>query len=417
MPERQAERLQGRGRKARSSAFAELHREYAAGVYNLALRLVGNRDDARDITQEVLLKAYQRLDGPRELQRSWFYKVTVNACYDHLRRVKARPQAADEPPELAAVVDRYEQADLLRQVNWTLRQLPPQQRAALLLREVHGLQYEEMADALGMQPESIGVTLTRARNTFKRHFAAVSGLGEAAAATASAGKRRVATALNGVAAFGFALPGFTLPQAPLPASLEASSLLAAATGVGVTGGGGAAIGVLAKIAAAMTTKAAVVGAGATLVTGGIGGVYAVEHAHKSAAPEPAPAAVQKSSKPAAAGQGAAAALPQPKAAGVKDKPAAGGKPAVKDKPAARASAGPTHTPSPTAVPLPSETPTPSETAVAEVPQPKPSATTIGETPSSPTPTPTPPPPETPSPTPTTIGETSPVPDPSPSEAQ
>ena len=161
---------------AQHAAFADLHREHALGVYNLAVRLVGDREDARDISQDVLLKAFERLGKPGELhQRAWLYRVTVNACYDHLRTLRRRPQAGDERSELASPVDGFEQSELVRDVEATLRRLPPAQRAALLLREVHGLPTGEVAFALGTTPDSAAVTLSRARKTFRRHFLALQG--------------------------------------------------------------------------------------------------------------------------------------------------------------------------------------------------------------------------------------------------
>jgi len=63
---------------ARRQAFAALHQEHASGIYNLARRFLGNREDAQDISQDVLLKAYKRLGKPGELnQRAWLYKVRV----------------------------------------------------------------------------------------------------------------------------------------------------------------------------------------------------------------------------------------------------------------------------------------------------------------------------------------------------
>jgi len=413
MPQREAARpLFDDDARARNAAFAELHREHAVGVFNLALRLVGDRDDARDISQEVLLKAYQRLGKPGELQqRAWLYRVTVNACYDHLRRAKCRPRAAADPPELASTIDGYEQADLLRNVDWTLRQLPPTQRAALLLREVHGLRTDEVAYALGVQPDSAAVTLTRARTTFRRHFTAVSGIGaEQVSATTRARKRRkgITSALSGsgAAAFGFILPGLQLPQAPLPVGLEASSLMVAATaGVGMSigsGGGGAALGVMAKIAAALSTKAAAIGAGATIVTGSIGGVYAVEKASQGPPPAHAPAATQPQTHKASPA-GAGATTPS-----VASRPS-GSQGAATPAPQPSGSAEPSGVPSPTTVPLPSESAAPSSTPVAEVPSASPTPITVGETSASPEPSPTASPSPTPDPT-----STSPEPQPSPS---
>lgn len=268
------------GGRSRDEAFAELHRDHAAGVYNLALRMVGEREDARDISQDVLLKAYARLNEPRELdQRAWLYRVTLNACYDHLRARKRRPQVPLEPGlEPAAAIDLYEQSEMRRHLQAALVRVSPVQRAALLLREMYGLRTDEIAVALGMRSTSAEVTLTRARKSFRRHFMEVSGSGAEAVAPERAEPGRPAAGASpraGGLAVGLGLGVLALPSLPLPAGLEASSILATVGG-GVGLGGGALAGTLAKIAAALSTKAAVVAIGATVVAGGIGGVYSME---------------------------------------------------------------------------------------------------------------------------------------------
>ncbi len=269
------------GERSRDEAFAELHRDHAAGVYNLALRMVGEREDARDISQDVLLKAYARLNEPRELdQRAWLYRVTVNACYDHLRARKRRPQVSLEPGlEPAATIDLYEQSEMRRHLQAALVRVSPVQRAALLLREMYGLRTDEIASALGMRSTSAEVTLSRARKSFRRHFVEVSGASAEAVAperTRPARPAAEAAPRAGGLAVGLGLGALALPSLPLPAGLEASSILAAGGGAGAGLGGGALAGTLAKIAAALSTKAAVVAIGATVVAGGIGGVYSMD---------------------------------------------------------------------------------------------------------------------------------------------
>ncbi len=378
-----------REKRARNAAFTRMYREHAADVYNLALRMVGSRDDACDITQEVLLKAYQRADGPRELERAWFYKVTVNACYDHLRRVKVRPQAADDPPELASTTDHYRQAELVHEVDQTLRQMPPTQRAALLLREVHGLETREVAEALGVQPDSAAVTLTRARTSFRRHFAAVAGI--AGETGAVAGRRKTVFGGSSAAAFGVLLPHLKLPRAPLPSSLDVSNLLATwSGGAGVrlaAASSEPAVGAVSRIAELFCNKAAAIGAGVTLATGTIGGTVAVEKAIHHATPDgKRPVATQTQN---AGGEGSGAAVasrPKPSA-----RPSHTSKASASPSPSASASS-PAASPSASAVAeAPTPTPSASSTQVAEepTPSPSPSATTIGESPESPSPSPSP----------------------------
>jgi hypothetical protein len=72
-------------RRGAPAAFAGLHARYAVGIYNLALRVVRHGPDAEDITQDVLIRAFERLPRDREvLLRPWLYRLTLNRCYDHL---------------------------------------------------------------------------------------------------------------------------------------------------------------------------------------------------------------------------------------------------------------------------------------------------------------------------------------------
>ena len=303
--------------KARQAAFADLHKEHAVGVYNLALRLTGNREDARDISQEVLLKAYEQLGHEGDLnQRAWLYRVTVNACYDHHRRMKRRPAiCGDLEWDPASPVDGYEQSELSERLGSALHQLPPVQRTALILREVHGLPTEEVAQILGVQADSAAVTLSRARNSFRRHFLELTGeQGE----KSKRRERQLAGAgsVGAAALVGLHVPSLSLPMVPLPAGLDIGSLVATATtaaagtaaGLASTGSG-AASGVLAKIAALATAKAATVAAGATLAAGSIG-VYATVERQHTPAPSPSTqtslAAPQTSAQTGASAPGPAA---------------------------------------------------------------------------------------------------------------
>ena len=231
----------------------------------------------------------QRLGQRGELnQRAWLYRVTLNACYDHLRARKRKPSVPLEPGfelDIPSTIDRCEQAELRRQLEEAFRRVPPAQRAALLLREIHGLHVHEVAFALGVKPASAEVTLVRARSSFRRHFAEISEPGVRWVAKGASDKRRAAKAAPRVGSHALVvgLPALALLKAaPLPACLDASSVLAAGSSAGI--GGGVVAGAVAKIAAALTTKAAVVAIGATVVAGSAGGLYTVERASLVDAP-------------------------------------------------------------------------------------------------------------------------------------
>ena len=174
---REDARLVAALRVGEDGAFSLLVADYQTAVYNLAWRLVRDREDARDISQEVFLKALQqipRTNGELRLW-AWLYRVTVNACWDHSRAGRRRPVLADKPWEEVdhPVGDGEGQAELSRVFLASLAQLPVRQQAALLLKDVHGLRHSDIAAVLGISRGSSEVLLFRARRSFRVAFTAM----------------------------------------------------------------------------------------------------------------------------------------------------------------------------------------------------------------------------------------------------
>ena len=149
-------------------AFELLMRQYERLVLVTALRLLGNLEDAQDVSQEVFLKLYRNL-ARVEAERSfsgWLYRVTVNACHD-LRRRKPLAAPVDEAAEIAtgdadpqaAAVE----AERRRVVEMSLRMLSEKERAALVLRDMEGLSTEEVARALGSTEATVRSHISKAR--------------------------------------------------------------------------------------------------------------------------------------------------------------------------------------------------------------------------------------------------------------
>jgi RNA polymerase sigma-70 factor, ECF subfamily len=186
-------------RSGKRQAFEEFVALYQTSVFNLALRILQQREDARDVAQEVFLKAYRTLPSQRgELRlRPWVYRVTVNACYDHLRACRRRPLAGEADVELSEEpVDQVEQAELARLFRDSLRTLPPRQQIALLLKDVHGLPHCEIAESLGISRGSAEVLLFRARHSFRRSFTSLTAEPDRAVACTFA-ERAAAEAVGG----------------------------------------------------------------------------------------------------------------------------------------------------------------------------------------------------------------------------
>lgn len=158
------------------AAYEELVRRYQGRVYAVAYRMTGNREDALDVTQEALIKAYSRIEAwqPTGGFLSWLLRLTSNQAIDHLRRRKRRRQepldeafvpategAAVEPstPDVAQSV-RAREID--ERVRAALPVLSPAQRTVFVLRHYEGLQLAEIAEQMNCTVGSVKVHLFRA---------------------------------------------------------------------------------------------------------------------------------------------------------------------------------------------------------------------------------------------------------------
>ena len=159
------------------AAFNTLVLRHQDAAYSLAFRFLRSRESAEDVTQEAFLRAFNRLDTFRgERFRSWLLRIVANAARDELRRRKRRPQrsldeARDDPdmPSIDPIEPRpgpaavAEQADLRRVLDAALARLPEEWRLVVLLSDVHGLAYEEVAAAAGVPLGTVKSRLSRAR--------------------------------------------------------------------------------------------------------------------------------------------------------------------------------------------------------------------------------------------------------------
>jgi RNA polymerase sigma-70 factor (ECF subfamily) len=151
------------------AAFARLVEHYQSACYGLAWRLIGNPDLAADATQDAFVHAYDAIGRFRGgVFRSWLLRITANASYDILRRNQRRPTSAlpdadegeAELPDPAAPNPVVEagRAELYRHLDEALRRLPEDQRAAVVLCDVYGMDYAEVAD---MTSSALGTVKSR----------------------------------------------------------------------------------------------------------------------------------------------------------------------------------------------------------------------------------------------------------------
>lgn len=157
--------------------FEKLVTAYEKNVYNIALKMVGDPDDAADMTQETFIKAYRALSGFRGDSKfsSWLYRIASNVCLDFLRSRSRHPQvslstvdeddrATFELPDMRQNPEEQLMKKLgMEAVRRGLEQLPEQQRQILVLRELGGLSYAELAQTLGLEEGTVKSRIFRAR--------------------------------------------------------------------------------------------------------------------------------------------------------------------------------------------------------------------------------------------------------------
>jgi RNA polymerase sigma-70 factor, ECF subfamily len=168
------------------SAFARLVSLHEGMVFNLSLRLLGDREEARDLAQDVFLQVFRTLDRfrGRSSLKTWIYRITVNLCRNRSRwwRRRRRSQwcriedlSRAEESQLSTAraeggtpFDHVERQDRARHVQRALLDVSFEHRSVLILREVEGLSCEEIASALGIAPGTVKSRLARGREALRR---------------------------------------------------------------------------------------------------------------------------------------------------------------------------------------------------------------------------------------------------------
>ncbi len=159
-------------------AFNQIILHYQSLAYNVAYRVVGDGELASDATQDAFVKAYQRVNQYRGGSfKAWLLRIVTNTCYDALRARQRRPtvslendddeEDSDYNPWLIDMGERPDARVLRQELAGVLRdaieQLPPDQRTTLVLADLEGLDYQEIADATGAALGTVKSRLSRAR--------------------------------------------------------------------------------------------------------------------------------------------------------------------------------------------------------------------------------------------------------------
>jgi RNA polymerase sigma factor (sigma-70 family) len=164
---RSDEQLVALFRAGHDEAFRAIHDRYRQRLFAYARQMLPARQDAEDALQDVFVRAYSglRASHGQIVLRAWLYRIAHNRCIDELRR------PAPPPPEVLELVRApaddpiaaADQRESLRRLVIDVRRLPEQQRSALLMRELSGMAYADMADALGVSVPAVKSLLVRAR--------------------------------------------------------------------------------------------------------------------------------------------------------------------------------------------------------------------------------------------------------------
>jgi len=155
------EELVARSQGGDLDSFNQLVLRWERPIYALAYRVIGREEDARDVAQETFLRAFRALKGFKGQAKfsSWLYRITLNLCRDWIRRERRTPvvqapegvdviELAGESTPSESIEDLVSRHELGRAVGKAMSQLPEEQRTAIILKEYHGLTFQEIADLL-----------------------------------------------------------------------------------------------------------------------------------------------------------------------------------------------------------------------------------------------------------------------------
>ncbi len=172
-------RFDATGDAALMPAWDELVREHADRVYRLAYRLSGNQHDAEDLTQETFIRVFRSLSSYKAgTFEGWLHRITTNLFLDMVRRRnKIRMEALPEDYERVPGTDPnpeeiYNDANLDPDLQRALDALAPEFRAAVVLCDIEGLSYEEIATTLGVKLGTVRSRIHRGRQAIRGHLAA-----------------------------------------------------------------------------------------------------------------------------------------------------------------------------------------------------------------------------------------------------
>jgi len=178
------EELVARATAGDLESFNQLVSRWERPIYALAYRTLGREEDARDVVQEAFLRAYRGLKGFKGQAKfsSWLYRITLNLCRDWIRKERRAPivqvPEGTDPVDLAdaqaspteSVEELVARREMSRAVSKAMAELPEEQRTAILLKEYHGLTFQEIADMLQCPLSTVKTRLYQGLSVLRRRL-------------------------------------------------------------------------------------------------------------------------------------------------------------------------------------------------------------------------------------------------------
>jgi len=177
------EELVARSRGGDLDSFNQLVLRWERPIYALAYRVIGREEDARDVCQETFLRAFRALSGFKGQAKfsSWLYRITLNLCRDWIRRERRQPIAqapegvdlielASEATPSETIEELVARKEISQAVARAMSSLPEEQRTAIILKEYHGLTFQEIADMLDCPLSTVKTRLYQGLTVLRRQL-------------------------------------------------------------------------------------------------------------------------------------------------------------------------------------------------------------------------------------------------------
>jgi len=177
------EELVARSQGGDLESFNQLIVRWERPIYALAYRVIGREEDARDVCQDTFLRAYRALPGFKGQAKfsSWLYRIALNLCRDWIRRQRRAPvsqmpedadamELASESGPAESIEDLVARRELSGIVEQAMAELSEEQRTAIILKEYHGMTFQEIADLQGCPLSTVKTRLYQGLSQLRRHL-------------------------------------------------------------------------------------------------------------------------------------------------------------------------------------------------------------------------------------------------------